>query len=539
MPCELPKPVYLPHSKGGLKLASSEGDGYSVFLEWDQAFPSVAGYEVIYNIYYSTLKKDVYIEGAKAVSLALDGYSEYILDLTPGDTYYFAVRAAEYDPAWYNASLFPDGFPGLKTYPEGVLLSDITDSDLNIPVSDIDQFPAMGIIQVGYELIEYVGKDVPTNSLIGMTRGFFSTNARFHQTDGYDGYVTHDPPLVKFWKGFEEGNRIIAQETVTFANPNHPFTYADGYRERTKDILMTDLGADEIAQGDFQAYDYTGYHRTDPGALLRGECIGTYYGGEQFCADGYGVGFQVRGLPLSEANNQRLEQLLEDIGTGEACVLVKRLWKGKTCSCFESGNENPQLRCPKCFGTGFVTGYDQFFNPRRSDGRILVRFGPTEDDVRTDDDGLESVLLPDCWTLPTPALHDRDFLIRFNLDGTEEYRYIILNVTRNRLLDSLSGRQVFKAQRLRKTHPIYMWRAIRSTATVPTTVTTGIGFIRGPNGTLLPHTHNIVINEGIVSLSQVNQTTSGSLTGDLGHNHPIINGVIQEVFGHTHTIVLP
>ena len=44
--------------------------------------------------------------------------------------------------------------------------------------------------------------------------------------------------------------------------------------------------------------------------------------------------------------------LLEEIGTGEPVVLCRRLWKGITCSCFEPGHENPQLRCPKCFVPG-------------------------------------------------------------------------------------------------------------------------------------------------------------------------------------------
>ena len=110
----------------------------------------------------------------------------------------------------------------------------------------------------------------------------------------------------------------------------------------------------------------------------------------------------------------------------------------------------------------------------------------------------------------------------------------ILNVTRNVLMNGQSGAQRFNAQRVRKTDPIYMWRAIRDTSTMPTTVTTSIGLLCGANGAFIPHTHNIVINEGIVTLAQVNQTTSVSE----GHNHTVYNGVVQDSIGHTHTIVL-
>ncbi len=70
---------------------------------------------------------------------------------------------------------------------------------------------------------------------------------------------------------------------------------------------------------------------------------------------------------------------------------------------------------------------------------------------------------------------------------------------------------------------------------MPTTVTTSSGLLQGPNGTFIPHTHDVVVNEGIVALSQVNQTTSVSE----GHNHPVVDGVVQEVLGHTHILVLP
>ena len=528
-------PAYRPHTKGGLNFAGCQDDGYTIAIEWDKAYVSSSDYNLAYNIYYSTIKDDVFSEGVKYVSVD-DGYLNVCLtQFTPGDTYYFAVRATEYELAIMNLALLPDGITDLKVYPETVLLSDMSISDLTMQIDDINEFPAFGVILVGTELIRYTSKDIPNNELLIAERGYLGTNVRFHQTDGYDGVANQDP-IITFWKGFEEQNEHIILETANFFKPNHARTDADGYKSQTEDLLTTDLSASDENQSDFPSYDYVGWHRTDPIDLLRGNCIGTYYGGEQFCADGYlGVGRQLRGVPFQDQNARRQEVLLGL--TGESCVLVRRLWKGIRCSCYKSTTEFPQDRCPHCFSTGFITGYQQFFNQRRSDGRILVRFNPSKDDLKFQENGLESEFIPECWTMVFPAVKDRDFIIRFNEDGTEEFRYEILDVTRNKLLEGFSGRQSFTAKRVRKTDPIYQWRAIRSTATMPTTITTTIGMVSGPGG-IPPHTHNIVINENIVSLSQINQTTSLSSDSSNSHNHVVINGIVQEALGHSHTIVL-
>lgn len=547
MSCNPRKPKYIPHTEGGILTAATRGDGYVIAISWCQAYPDTLGLNVAYNIYFSTLREDVFKEGVKYVSIDPDIFLTEIYEFTPGDTFYFAVRATEFDPVYVNLSLLPDAGSS-KVYPEGMLLSDISATSSSIPISDLDQFPAFGIVQVGVELIQYLNKDLVTNSLTGLTRGFQDTEARLHTTDGYDGYETFSNQLVRFWTGFEEENEVVFQETSSFQYPNYPRTNTDGYKEVLKDLLTTDLGGTDESFGSvsvdaggssdnsqtaFPAFDYAGWHRTDPGALLRGECIGTYYGGEQFCADGYsGVGRQVRGVPIQTENARRQEVLLEV--TGEPVILVRRMWTGDRCSCYLANTEHPEHRCIHCFGTGFITGYQQFFNPRRSDGRILVRFGPTEDDLKFENAGLESTFIPDCWTLVVPSVKDRDFIIRFNEDGTEEFRYEILNVTRNKLFNTTSGAQKFRAQRVRKFDPIYQWRSIRNTATMPQVLTTSIGMVPGPGG-IPPHLHNIIINESIVSLSQINQTTSISQ----GHNHQVRNGVIvNEELGHTHTIII-
>lgn len=528
MTCVTNRPYYLPHSLAGILTAVNRGDGYTIGISWTQAYPDVSSYFVGYNLYFSTNKNDVFAEGVKYIISDSSTLIMDLLDFTPGDTFYFAVRAMEYDPSWLPLGLLPDSGDA-KIIPEGILTSNLSETDVVIPITDADQFPAFGVVQVGSELMSYTG--ISGNNLTGVTRGFLATSTRIHTVDGYDGYTTWDP-TVKFWKGLEEENQTVLQATCTFAYPNYARTDTDGYMEVTKDILTTDLSGSDASQTGFPAFDYAGYHRTDPVALLRGDCLDTYYGGEYFCADGYdGVGRQLKGIPLQTANEQRQEVLLTL--TGEPVVLVQNMLTGKRCKCYMSRNEYPDDRCSICFGRGFITSYKQFFNPRRSDGRILVRFSPAEDDLKMEDSGLESTFLTDAWTITVPAIKDRDFLIRFTEDGKEEFRYEVLNVTRNKLLESLSGAQKMRIQRVRKTDRIYQWKYIADTSTMPQVLTTTIGMVPGPGG-IPPHTHTIVINESIISLDQINQTTSVSE----GHNHEVINGVVRNVLGHDHEILL-
>lgn len=362
-------------------------------------------------------------------------------------------------------------------------------------------------------------------------RGYDGTTATPHFTDGYDGYVYWDPNVI-YWPVVNENDNTKVFECWNRFDVGHfPFTITDGYRQKTKDILTTDLTYSDQVNTGFQAYDYAGYHRTDPVMLLSGGCVGSYIGGYMGCVDGYsGVGMQLRGLPIQTLNMQRQEVLLST--TGEPVCLIKRNWTGITCKCMLPYNEYPEARCNKCYGTGIVVGWNQYYDPRRSDGRIMVRFDPSVDDLVATDSGLESTLQPNCWTLPVPTVKDRDLIIRFDEDGNEEFRYEILNVTRNKLLLDQTGVQKFVAQRVRKTDVLYMVPVFRDTSMFPNTIYTGISSSLG----IPPHTHSIQINEKVVSVSQINQITGMAA----GHSHTIQNGVmLDEGLGHTHTIILP
>src|SRR5690606_33055103 len=146
---------------------------------------------------------------------------------------------------------------------------------------------------------------------------------------------------------------------------------------------------------------------------------------------------------VQDLSNERLEIQLSI--TGQPAVLIKRMQTGIVCKCVGNRREYPDDRCPACFGTKFVTGYQQFFNPRRSDGRILIRVEPTVETVPMYEAGLESTFSFNGWTLVTPILNQRDIIILYDANGNESFRYEISEVTRNNLMSMDLGAQKFKA----------------------------------------------------------------------------------------------
>lgn len=532
MSCFENYPYYIPHTEVGLIAADSQNDGYSIALVWNKAYQAPNTYTLGYNIYYSTNKEDLFSEGPKY--LHLNGTAVILLDFVPGDSYYFAVRATQFSSSWINPSLLPDSGDS-KTYPESGLSQDLGINDASIFLTDINEFPNYGVIKIGGELIKYNNKDLLTNSLTGLTRGFLSTTPRIHTIDGYDGYDNLDP-FVKFFKGLEEKNQKIMFETNGFTYPNYAYTEADGYKYVDKDILNTNLAASDSQLVNSPSFDFVGWRRINPSDLLSGKCVPSYFGGVHYCADGYdGVGRRLKGMSVNDETFRREELLLEQ--TGKPAVLLKYNYTGVRCSCFKSPNEYAVDRCPKCYGTGFVIGYQQFFNSRRSDGRILVRFDATEEDLPVQEAGIENTLSPNAWTLSYPAVKDRDIIIFYDSYNTsqEDSRFEVLNVTRNLLLFGVQGAQKMRLQRIRKTDVAYKIPVFADSSTMPSTLTSSISSSPG----ILPHTHTIQISENILSIGQINQLSGmGGANNQQQHNHPIINGVVQPVLGHTHTIIL-
>jgi hypothetical protein len=516
----------------GIDAVSSLGDGYTINIKWFQAYATNINNKIAYHIYYSTEKEDVFYEGVKYVSID-SSLEANIINLNPGQNYYFSVRPVEYDSTIFNLeNILAVAYDNLRVYPNSLLRSNITSSDLIIPLIDIDGFPSNGLIKVGVELIQYLSVDSFNKNLVLTNisqRGVNGTLALDHNIDGYDGYKLWNPAVTLFVVG--EDNRFdrIYRCQSRFEYPNFPYTQNDGYHQVTKDILTTDLSASDESNIGFPSYDYAGYHRTDPVLLLTGACVGSYIGGEMGCIDGYGNVNVLRGLSVQDHNNQRQEFLLNV--TGKPAVLIKRVRTGVTCACYRASSEYADDRCPYCYGTKFVFGYEQYFNPRRSDGRILVRPSAAEENLKMQEAGLESEFSTEFWTLTVPTIKNRDVIVLFDIDGNEEFRYEVMTVSRNNTLVGLQGGQKLRVQRIRKTDPAYQIRIFRDTSKLPSQLNTSIGM----TASIPPHTHKIVVNENITSVNQVNQTTSVMQ----GHNHPIVNGEVLEVLGHTHAILLP
>jgi hypothetical protein len=361
-------------------------------------------------------------------------------------------------------------------------------------------------------------------------RGYNVTIARDHSVGGFDGYHYLDPIISLYVTGEDQTyDNIIACQS-RFEYPNFPFTMVDGYHQVMKDLLSTDLTVSDTANADFPMYDYAGYHRIDPVLLLSGECVGLYMGGQQGCIDQYGNYNIVRGLNLQQRNLQRQEVDLSVVG--RPAVLIKRVQTGITCACYLANSEHQDDRCTFCLGSKFVMGYEQYFNPRRSDGRIMVKVNPADEQTKQYDSGLESELPIGLWTLTIPTIKTRDIIILFDLAGEEEFRYEVATVSRNNTILGQEGGQLIKAARIRKFDPAYQIRTFDDTSMFPYDIITGIGMaIPG----IPPHTHSVRANE--TDPSKWSQMTGVSQ----GHNHMLIveggNLTVLPALGHTHKIL--
>ncbi|MGW8179268.1 MAG: hypothetical protein ACWGQW_10985, partial [bacterium] len=541
--CDASKPEFPPTEKG-LKAALDAGTGTEVNLSWNPAAPSNDNNIVYYNVYYSTNKDSVF-----------DGQPEFLVTdtsavvggLCSGDTHYFGVRVSEFNPSLIVTDGLQMVGPNMYRYPSATLAADITASDSVVPVDSTDGFPDSGVIMFDGELIVYSSL-LPTGFVV-YSRGFAGTLASTHSAG----------ETIVVYRGREDSNLNVILATPTFQKPNYALGwiktdgygndgYRDGYdgcdkvydggpgannrfdgydgyfrfRQETFDSITTD-GTNNDNSGEFKRFDYCGTWRAkSPAQFMQGQCDRSYWGGIQVNADGY----RVKVPDVRTHMLQREELLLES--SGEPFVLVRRMWTGIRCHCAMTRREHAHSRCETCFGTGFVQGYVQFFNPRRPDRRILVRVDPATDDLSiVDRGGLEPVYEPSAWTIAFPQVKDRDFLIRFTPEGIEEWRYEILNVERVRAFFAQSGAQKFKMKRIPKTDIMYQFPVLRDARPQPGAVLTSVSTGSGLN----PHAHQVVL-PNTVNIARVKTAT---LVAE-GHNHIIINGVVQNVLGHTHTL---
>jgi hypothetical protein len=527
------KPFFISNN-AGLQAALDEGIGTEAKLEWNEASPYDENNYVVYNVYLAQKRIDVFENPPRFIVTAQQAI---IGGFPPGGMQHFGVRATEVVPTISSLSGLRQVGQSMYAYPQTTLDGYLPTAELSITVDSVDGFPAFGVLEIDTELIRYLSiQQFPPAFITDATgRGYLATTDESHLSGS----------TVGLWRGSEDGNTIIAQALPSFQKPNYALTWVlgdgygpDGYRDgydgydttgdgyffprQVKRDDITTSGVNNDSLGDFPAFDYCGtYRRLAPVDFWQGQCIGSYFGGVQRIN-----GQVVRGNNILTQTLQREEMLLET--DGEPFVLMRRLWTGIRCSCFMLRREHADARCPVCFGVGFVGGFEQFINPRRPDGRILIRVDPAAEDLKIGDkDGLTPDYKPSNWTMAFPALKDRDVLIRFNANNTEEFRYEILDVTRVRSFFGQSGVQKFNMQRFVRTDIIYQYPAQRDMSPHSTTIITGIS--AGPG--IPSHSHNLALPSG-ANLSSINGTTSISER----HGHIVRQGSVLLVLGHTHSL---
>jgi len=537
--CDPSRPFF-PPTDMGLRLSKDSGVGTEVQLEWVGGHPYDENNVVFYNVYVSTSR-----------DLVFDGYPDFFAEesgvtiggLRPGDQYFFGVRVTEFTPSYVTTSGRVQAGLDLYRYPLAQTDGYFNETVLFVPATSTGGFPDYGILLIGDELIRYTSKQhTPAGFIVAaLGRGFAGTYAESHWSGS----------LIRLYGGREDGNNVVVQAVPSFQKPNLAITnvlgdgygpdgYRDGYdgyafhdgylrlRQQPFDDITTS-GANNDASGEFPRLDYCGTYRAkSPYSFMRGQCDRSYFGGAQIRFDADGNRHLTKESNITTQMFQREELLLET--TGEPFVIVRRMWTGMRCPCVMLRREHPDARCPICFGVGFVQGYVQFFNPRRADRRILVRVDPATDDVNiVDRGGLEPAYEPSAWTMSFPAVKDRDVLIRFNPDNTEEFRYEILDVTRVRAFFTQTGAQKFRMKRFPVTDIIYQFPALRDPRPRPGAAVTSSTAAPG----LKLHAHQFVVPENVNMLTY----KAATLVSE-GHNHIIINGIIQSVLGHTHILPL-
>jgi len=226
-------------------------------------------------------------------------------------------------------------------------------------------------------------------------------------------------------------------------------TYHDGY-DMQRQVNNVGLVVTDYSDNDrkfFQGYDFCGYHRALPQRTLNGiDDCGSYLGGEYNGLRGFNLWDRLIGIE---------EVLLDQVG--EPIILLKRIWNGQTCSCVSSRRIHPKVKsCKECFGTGYVGGFVQYNNLRREDRRVVLSFADSAEDLKLGSyEHLQQEFEPSAWTIPIPAIKDRDLIVRFDFTDDQEYIYEVLKVSREKIVFRHFTRQRLELKRLDKTDIVY------------------------------------------------------------------------------------
>lgn len=416
----------------GMKKVVDVGNGSDIDLEWSTPVSRFYNSDINTIIYYSDDRLKVFDDQPKYITDS-EITSGTISGLKVGTGFYFAARAMESYKGTINLSGMVEDSPGIYIVPAKTLLSEIlTDSDAVITVSDTSGYPDSGFLIINYEVIKYNLVDRENNKFFIPEggRGLNNTTPSYHD-------INSDVGLFLLC---QDDNQVIIYGTASFQDP-----ISTGRQNNSIGIIVPDFSDFERMEHD--GLDHCGYHKPLPWEALnnKNDC-GTYLGGEY-------NGF--RGIDIFQRAMDREEELMENVG--EKCILMRRKWAGETCSCVTLRRQHPKVRsCRFCYGTGYVDGYDQIFNLRRQDKRVMIRFYEAQEDLKLGDHAhLSQEFQPTALALFKPIIKDRDIIVRFDFTGDIEYIYEVLNVNRERFVFNKYGRQKLSIIRLDKTDILY------------------------------------------------------------------------------------
>ena len=416
----------------GVVKVTDVGIGDSLKIEWMQPVRRYYGSDVYVLIYLSYDRLGLfendpsYIVRESSLSATIDG-------LPTGDMVYCGARALEAYKDTFDLTGMVEFGEDVFEIPDATSVSEtILDSDFIIPTDTTDGYPKSGLILVGKEVVRYSDiSESKTGFIVDDNgRGLNNTSRSTHLQG----------ESVSLFLKCQDSNEIIVGGVPTY--------HADVDSDR--EIQNTGVVVNDYSDNDrkfFQGFDFCGYHTPLPQQILQGknDC-GSYLGGE---FNGF------RGMNLFDRMLNREEVLLDQVG--EPVILLKRIWDGPTCSCATLRREHPSVKkCKTCFGTGFENGFDRYVNLRREDERVMLSFADTLEDLSLQaHKSLEVQYEPSCWTLPIPAIKDRDLIVRFDFTNDTEYIYEVLSVTKEKLIYKHYSRQRLQLKRLDKTDIVY------------------------------------------------------------------------------------
>jgi hypothetical protein len=430
LPSTFPQVSFLGLNQG-IRKVSNMGRGDMFRVEWHQPVPRSYKGDSFALIYHDESRLEVFDSSPKYIAKS-SICSADVSGFTPGLTLSFAARALEAFRDTLDLEGMKEAVDGLFIIPDDAVISEqITQDDTRIAVSSTDGYPSSGVLFINdSEVVRYTAKTDTEFLLPSNGRGLNGTSKGV--------YIQGD--TLNMFLACQDKNTVIIMATPT---------YFDGY-ESGRAISGTGLVVTDYTDSDkkfFQGFDFCGYHRAIPQNIFQGrDDCGSYLGGEFN---------KTRGMNLFDRMLNREEIILDQ--TGEPVILLKRIWDGNTCSCSDSRRQHPKVKsCKLCFGTGYTGGFSQYDYRRRNDGRIMVMFGDTVEDLKLGPHThLEQQYEPACWTLPSPAVKDRDLMVRFDFNDDVEYMYEVLDVTKDKLFYRHYTRQRFRLKRLDKTDIAY------------------------------------------------------------------------------------